>query len=563
MPGISRALGIVPLAAVLAIAGTAAAKTPDPLPGYPSVDYESWRVVRELEGAQRCTWSPDGSELVLRDRIFDVASGEVVDTIPFESSLYRPTWSPDGNSIVFDAPRGNPTGAVETEGIESLQAEGEGNDLWAYDLPTRRFTRLTQDVNGSNNFARFAHHSGRLAWIRSGIHGGTRFVPVVADFVRMPDGSARLENEQPLVTESSDPAYSAFNRIGEFTADDRGLLVISTRSHSGNGDVWRIDLATREWTNLTDAPSWEEHARCSPNGQKISFMTTRDHPVQSANILLDASTVAQVPAAVDNLFILPFALAGTSYAFAGEQYLANPDGSEPRPLTFRTPIGIDAGWFSRGAEFSPDGSRLALAQRPVDRTNPPGAPEGVVIQTPGGVSGRTPRTLIIEFGRVGEAGCIDAPSGARGGRLGVAQLGRTRAAQRRALGGRLRGRRGGMDRWCLKGGGLLRIGYPTRRLVRSHPARSLTRRSRGRALIVLTTSRRASLRGVSVGDSTRGLRAKRRLRVGRNVWHLARGKGARLVFKSRGGRVLELGIADARLTRTSAAARSLLAAWHL
>jgi hypothetical protein len=120
-----------------------------------------------------------------------------------------------------------------------------------------------------------------------------------------------------------------------------------------------------------------------------------------------------------------------------------------------------------------------------------------------------------------------------------------------------------MDRWCVKGGGALRIGYPTARVLRSHPGRSLVRRSRRRALIVLTTSRRLSLRGVRVGGSTARLRGLRRLRIGRNTWFLARAGKGRPVFKTRRGRVLELGIADRRLTRSRAAVRSLLHAWHL
>jgi hypothetical protein len=389
---------------------------------------------------------------------------------------------------------------------------------------------------------------------------------VVADFVRAPDGSARLEDEQALVTDPSHDAYGAFNRIGEFTADDRGILAISTRSYSGNGDVWRIDLATREWTNLTDAPSWEEHPRSSPNGQKISFMTTRDYPVQSANILLDASTVAQVPAAFDNLFILPFAVVGTRYAFAGEQYLANPDGSEPRSLTFRSPIGIDAGWFSRGGEFSPDGTKLALAQRPVNRANVPGAPPDVVIQTPGGAAGRTPRTLIIEFAYTRAGECLNARGGVRGRRLGPAVLGRTRARQRRALRGERLRARGGIDRYCAAGGGKFRIGYPTKRLS-ARLGRGVRMRVRRRAILILTSSPRFAVHGIGRGAEVRTLRrelrGESRLRVGRNVWYLASGKQARLLYKTRAGRVLEVGIGDRRLTRSRAAQRRFLRAWEI
>ena len=50
--------------------------------------------------------------------------------------------------------------------------------------------------------------------------------------------------------------------------------------------------------------------------------------------------------------------------------------------------------------------------------------------------------------------------------VGPAKLGRTRKTQRRKLRvARLaRGRRTGLDRYCVQGGGLLRVGYPTKRL---------------------------------------------------------------------------------------------------
>lgn len=159
--------------------------------------------------------------------------------------------------------------------------------------------------------------------------------------------------------------------------------------------------------------------------------------------------------------------------------------------------------------------------------------------------------------------CIGSMGGLRGKRVGPARLGRRRSVQRRVLKNKPLGRRGGMDRYCVLGGGALRIGYPTRRLRRTYPGRALVRRRRGRALIVLTTSRRFSIRGVRRSSGTRRLRGMRRVRVGRNLWYLAPGKSSRLLFKTRRGRVLELGIGDKRLTRGRRTTRRFLDAWHL
>ena len=48
--------------------------------------------------------------------------------------------------------------------------------------------------------------------------------------------------------------------------------------------------------------------------------------------------------------------------------------------------------------------------------------------------------------------------------LGPARLGRTRKAQRRIFEGGKRRTRGGLDRYCVAGGGTLTVGYPTNEL---------------------------------------------------------------------------------------------------
>lgn len=154
-------------------------------------------------------------------------------------------------------------------------------------------------------------------------------------------------------------------------------------------------------------------------------------------------------------------------------------------------------------------------------------------------------------GAVGARGCLKLRRGVAGKRLGPARLGRSRKAHRRLFkGARLKVSRG-MDRYCIAGGGSLRIGYPTRRLNR-RLVRSQRRRIRGRAVLALTSSRRYAIRRVRVGSRTRLLRSRvrgeRRVRAGANIWYVARGRRSRLVFKTRAGKVREIGLADKRLT---------------
>jgi hypothetical protein len=164
-------------------------------------------------------------------------------------------------------------------------------------------------------------------------------------------------------------------------------------------------------------------------------------------------------------------------------------------------------------------------------------------------------------------GCLSDSGPARGKHLGPAVVGRTRARQRRALrGARLRSRRHGIDRYCVFGGGSLRIAYPTRRL-RRQLSRPLRRRIARRAVLILTSSRHFSVRGIRRGARVRTLRRRlrheRRVRVGRNVWYVARGRRVRVVYKTRGGLVREVGIASRRLTRGRRAQKRFLRSWRL
>jgi hypothetical protein len=138
----------------------------------------------------------------------------------------------------------------------------------------------------------------------------------------------------------------------------------------------------------------------------------------------------------------------------------------------------------------------------------------------------------------GQAGtglrCVNAAGTARGAQFGRVRLGRSRAVTRQAYAASIFYRRN-MDRFCLTGDRTLRVGYV-----------------RGRAVLILSDSRRFSVKGVRPGMTARAFRRRfgraRGIRVGSNVWHLRRGRRARLVFKLSRGRVREVGIANRRLT---------------
>jgi len=160
--------------------------------------------------------------------------------------------------------------------------------------------------------------------------------------------------------------------------------------------------------------------------------------------------------------------------------------------------------------------------------------------------------------------CLSPRKGIRSRSVGPAVLSRTRARQRRIL-RRPRLKSGkNIDRYCVVGGGILRAGYPTRRLNAGMSSRS-RKRIRRRAVLAISTSRRLRLRKLRVGSRTRTLRKRlkgeRRVRVGRNVWYTARGKRSRLLFRTSRGRVRELGLGNKRLTTTRRGTVRFLRAW--
>ena len=143
------------------------------------------------------------------------------------------------------------------------------------------------------------------------------------------------------------------------------------------------------------------------------------------------------------------------------------------------------------------------------------------------------------------------PNGSLSGRrVGAARLGVLRRTNRRAFPSFRRSRRS-IDRFCIVGGGVTRVGYPLRGLLRRVSSRT-RRRVRGRAVLALTSSRVYSARGVRAGSSARLMRRRhrrlQRIRIGRNLWYLKRSRRATLLFKVRRGRVREIGLAERRLT---------------
>ena len=175
--------------------------------------------------------------------------------------------------------------------------------------------------------------------------------------------------------------------------------------------------------------------------------------------------------------------------------------------------------------------------------------------------GTTVLTLVRPAGASAPRFVCTKPSGRLAGvRLGPVTLGMTRArARSRFPRVSTRGRRY-MDFFCPAHNGI-RVGYATPALLHGLSSAQRTQ-LRGRVVLVLTSNHHYALRGVRPG--TRLAKVARRLKVGRgfqiglNRWYLAPNGSSRGVIKVRHGVIDEIGIANARLTRSRPAALRFL-----
>lgn len=156
------------------------------------------------------------------------------------------------------------------------------------------------------------------------------------------------------------------------------------------------------------------------------------------------------------------------------------------------------------------------------------------------------------------------PSGVlAGSRLGPVALGQTRATARGRLSQFSTRGRVSMDFFCLRGG-VIRVGYPSPKLLRSLP-RSRRGSLTGRIVLALTADRFYALRGVRPGAklaaAARVLHPRAGFRIGLNVWYIVPGDRANGVLKVRHGIIEEIGIATKRLTSTRASAIRFLSSF--
>jgi metallophosphoesterase (TIGR03767 family) len=173
------------------------------------------------------------------------------------------------------------------------------------------------------------------------------------------------------------------------------------------------------------------------------------------------------------------------------------------------------------------------------------------VRKAGGGSGDRNVELMVRNPWAGKGAglCTGTTAKVTGRTVDRAVLGRKRTTNRRAFTKYARkGTSSSVDRYCLAGGGNLRVGY-----------------SRNRAVVALTSGRANRLSGLKIGSRTRTvtkkLRRERRYRVGSTTVYAARASRARVLVQVKKGKVVQMGLADSRRTSTKKGTQALLRAF--
>jgi Tol biopolymer transport system component len=128
-----------------------------------------------------------------------------------------------------------------------------------------------------------------------------------------------------------------------------------------NLELFFLDLTTGEARQLTDHPAWDEQAVFTPDGSKVIFMSTRDHP-STWETWANLSWTAGAPDDADFLLIAPLFIASFFSPVlppANDLYELDLETLDVRRLTWEG----DDGWIIPEFAWDPTGTQLLWTEQ--------------------------------------------------------------------------------------------------------------------------------------------------------------------------------------------------------
>jgi Tol biopolymer transport system component len=207
-------------------------------------------------------------------------------------------WHLSGDYIVFTCEKEKYFGKhmfILSRMLSKLAVPGEGIncDLWLMNSDGSEFWQLTDIKTKTRLFDRqpytgvlhphFSHDGKKIFWTERVGRGAKwgEWTLNIADFVTE-GGNPCLEN----ITTYQPGNTPCFYESHGFSVDDKKIIFcgnLEAGQDENHIDIYTLDLETEELVRLTDSiDEWDEHAHYSPDGEKIVWMSSNGHGMNTA-----------------------------------------------------------------------------------------------------------------------------------------------------------------------------------------------------------------------------------------------------------------------------------------
>ena len=220
--------------------------------------------------------SPDGSRVAFSGvtkegwqiQMYSLELGRLVTFQHFSGDNYSPAWSSDGQNLAFSSSRNG------------------NNEIYTVGAAGGTARRLTESKGPDVSPAWNPKTNAQIAWV-----SGRTKLPQIYTMASDGTNVVRVTDQGYAVSPSWSPngQFLAFAWVRNYGPGEPGA-----------SDIYVMDIASKQWAQLThdggrnDFPSW------SPDGRHIVFQSKRNGRTQIYSMLADGSEVRQLTAGGEN-----------------------------------------------------------------------------------------------------------------------------------------------------------------------------------------------------------------------------------------------------------------------